>query len=55
MNKIAKVLIVLAAIVTVITIISRITLTPVGGIQARAMLGFSGLLLLFAIALEGLK
>lgn len=55
MKKGAKILIVVSAIVTIIAIVSRITLTPAGGVGPRAMMGFAGLLLLFAIALEGLK
>ena len=53
--KIAKVLIVVAAILIVVAVISRIALTPVAGMAARTMMAFAGLLLLFAIALEGLK
>lgn len=53
--KIAKVLIIAAALFTVIAIISRVTITPVAGTHARMMIAFAGLLLLFAIALEGLK
>jgi hypothetical protein len=55
MKNLTKVLIVVAAIVTLVAIVSRLTITPVAGIQARPMVGFAGLLLLFAIALEGLK
>jgi hypothetical protein len=36
-------------------VISRLALTPVAGIESRAMVAFAALLLLFAIALEGLK
>ena len=53
--KTAKVLIIAAAILVVVAVISRIALTPVAGVAARSMIGFAGLLLLFAIALEGLK
>jgi len=53
--KIAKVLIIAAAIVTLIAVVGRIAVIPVAGVAARALLGFAGLLLLFAIALEGLK
>jgi hypothetical protein len=55
MGKIAKILVLVAAILTVVAIISRLTLAPVSGIESRAMVGLAGLLLLFAIALEGLK
>jgi len=53
--KIAKVLIIVAALLAVVTVISRFTLTPVAGVTVRGLMGFTGLLLLFAIALEGLK
>ena len=53
--KIAKVLIIVAAVLAVVAIIARLTFTPVAGIAARSLMGFAGLLLLFAIALEGLK
>jgi len=55
MKNLNKILIVIAAIVTVVAIISRITLIPVMGIESRAMAGFAALLLLFVIALESLK
>ena len=55
MKRAIRYLIVAAAVITVIGVVSRITLTPFAGIPSRAMVGFSGLLLLFAIALEGLK
>ena len=55
MRKVIVILIILAAIVTIVGIVSRLTLLPVVGIESRAMVGFSILLLLFAIALEGLK
>lgn len=53
--KIAKVLIIVAAVITIVAVISRFALTPVAGVAARPLIGFAGLLLLFAIALEGLK
>lgn len=55
MKNLAKYLIAVAAIISIVAIISRLTITPVSGIEARAMVGFAGLLLLFAIAIEGLK
>jgi len=55
MKNLPKILIAVAAVITVIAIISRLTIKPISGIEARAMVGFAGLLLLFAIALEGLK
>lgn len=53
--KIAKVLIIAAAIISVVSVVSRITVTPVANVAARPMIVFAALLLLFAIALEGLK
>ncbi len=53
--KIAKVLIIAAAVITVIAVVARIAFIPVAGVPARGMLIFAGVLLLFAIALEGLK
>lgn len=53
--KIAKVLIIVAAVLAVVAVISRFAFTPVHGVAARGLMGFAGLLLLFAIALEGLK
>jgi hypothetical protein len=55
MKGIAKVLVVVAAVVSILGILSRFTLKPMGGLEARAMIGFAGLLLLFAIALQGLE
>ena len=55
MKKIAKILVLVAAIVAVVGIISRFTLQPIVGVESRAMVGFAGLLLLFAIALEKLE
>jgi hypothetical protein len=55
MKNTAKLLIIAAAVITLIGIVSRLSITPFGGIASRAMIGFAGLLLLFAIALEGLK
>ncbi len=52
MKKLASVLIVVAAVLTLVAVISRLTLNPVSGIEARAIVGFAGLLLLFAIALK---
>ena len=53
--KIAKLLIIAAALLAVVAVIARISLIPLAGVSARALMGFAGLLLLFAIALEGLK
>lgn len=53
--KIAKVLIIIAALLAVVVVISRFAHVPVAGLAARGLMGFAGLLLLFAIALEGLK
>lgn len=55
MKGVAKVLVIVAAAITVIGILSRFTLKPVAGLEARAMVGFAGLLLLFAISLQGLE
>ncbi|HQP92128.1 MAG TPA: hypothetical protein PLU24_05580 [Candidatus Omnitrophota bacterium] len=55
MKKAVNVLIILAALTTVVAIVSRLSLVPVMGIESRAMVGFAMLLLLFAIALEGRK
>jgi len=55
MKGMAKALVVAAAAITVIGVISRFSLRPVMGLEARAMVGFAGLLLLFAIAVQGLE
>jgi hypothetical protein len=55
MKGMAKALVLIAAAITVIGVLSRFTLKPVVGLEARAMVGFAGLLLLFAIALQGLE
>ena len=52
MKNLTKTLVVVAAIITVVAIISRLTITPVAGVESRAMAGFAALLLLFAIALK---
>jgi hypothetical protein len=52
MKKVDKLLITVAAVITVLAVVSRITIKPVSGIEARAMVGFAALLLLFAIALK---
>jgi len=52
MKGLDKVLIVVAAVITVVSVLSRFTLRPLLGIEARAMVGFAALLLLFAIALQ---
>ncbi len=52
MKNIDKVLIALAAVVTLVAIVSRLTISPVQGIESRAMAGFAALLLLFVIALK---
>jgi len=53
--KLEKILIIVAAVVTVLSIISKLAFKPVAGVAARPLMGFAGLLLLFVIALEGLK
>jgi len=55
MKGIIKGLIGIAVVVTIIGIVSRFTLKPVGGLESRAMIGFAGLLLLYAIALKGIE
>ncbi|MEW6101454.1 MAG: hypothetical protein AB1481_04085 [Candidatus Omnitrophota bacterium] len=55
MKNPSKILVVLSAIITVVAIYSRLTLTPIYGIESRAMVGFAGLLLLFAIAIKDKK
>ena len=55
MKGIAKLLVIAAAVVAIAGILSRFTLKPMAGIEARAMIGFAGLLLLFAISIEGLE
>jgi len=52
MKNLTKVLIIAAAIVSVVAIISRLTITPVANVESRAMAGLAALLLLFAIALK---
>jgi len=55
MKNIAKILIVVAALLAAIAIFSQLTFTPIAYIKARAFAASAGLLLLFAIAIEGLK
>lgn len=55
MKGMAKALVVAAAAITVVSVISRLSHRPVVGLEARAMVGFAGLLLLFAIAVQGLE
>ena len=55
MKNLAKSLIVIAAVATLITIITRLSSFSVMGLGPRALSAFSVILLLFAIALEGLK
>ncbi|MFC1804991.1 hypothetical protein ACFLZ3_04105 [Candidatus Omnitrophota bacterium] len=52
MKNLGKVLVVAAAVLAVLAVYSRMTLTPLSGIEARALVGGAGLLLLFAIALK---
>ena len=52
MKKLVNVLIGVAAVSVVIGVISRLSLKPVSGIQARAMVDFAMVLLLFAIAIS---
>ena len=55
MKNIDKLLIVSAAIVTLVAIVSRLTITPVIGLASRAMAGLAAILLLFAISIQGVK
>ena len=55
MKNVAKVLVLIAAIAAILAIISRLAPVPVMGLGPRALTSFSVLLLLFAIALEGLQ
>lgn len=55
MKNLSKVLIVVAAILTVVAIISRFAPIAALGVGLRSIATLAGLLLLFAIALEGLK
>lgn len=50
-----KVLVTVAAILTVVGVISRMSITPVLGLESRTLGGCAALLLLFVIALEGIK
>lgn len=52
MKGIPNLFIVIAAICTVVGVFSRISLTPVAGIESRAMIGFAALCLLFSIAIS---
>lgn len=52
MKNLVNVLIGLAAIVIIISMISRITVSPILGIESRAMGDLAGILLLLAIALS---
>ncbi len=52
MKKAVVVLVILAAIVTAIAMVSRVTMVPISGIKSRAMVDFAAVLLLFAIALK---
>ena len=55
MKNLSKVLIVVAAIVTLVAIISRFATVPAAGLGPRSMATLAGLLLLFVIALESAK
>lgn len=53
MKNLGRILIAVAAVATLVAIVSRLTITPVlMGIESRALAGFAALLLLFAIALK---
>ncbi len=55
MKDLPVVLIALAAVLVVVALFSRLSLQMVGGIESRAMVGLAAILLLFAIAIQGLK
>ncbi len=55
MKNVIKGLIIVAAIALVAGILSRLAPISVLGVGARNLIGFAGVLLLLAIALEGLK
>jgi len=55
MKNVIKALIVVAAISSVLAIILKVSLTSFAGINSTALVRLAGLLLLFAIALAGLK
>lgn len=55
MKNIAPALIVVAAIATVLAIISRLTGNPFADLGPRTLSVFAGLALLFVIALQGQK
>jgi len=54
MKNLAKALVGIAAIITIVVVISRLAHVPIMGVGPRSLTVFSILLLLFAIALEGL-
>lgn len=50
MKGLPNVFIIIAAISTVLGLFSRISITPIAGIESRAMIGFAAICLLFSIA-----
>lgn len=55
MKNIANIAIIIAAISLLVGVISRLSLTPIAGLESRAYVGFTAICLLFAIALSLLK
>jgi hypothetical protein len=55
MKNAIKVLVAVAAISAVLAIVLRVSLTSFAGMNSTAFVRLAGLLLLFAIALAGLK
>jgi hypothetical protein len=55
MKNLANVAIIAAAISLLVGLISRLSLKPVAGLDSRALIGFTAICLLFAIALSVLK
>lgn len=55
MKKIGMVVVIIGIISLVIGIISRLTVTPIAGLESRAFAGFTALCFLLAIALTNLQ
>lgn len=55
MKNIANIAIIIAAVSLLVGVISRLSLTPIAGLESRAYIGFTAICLLFSIALSLLK
>lgn len=55
MKTISVIVILLGVVSLVIGIISRLTITPIAGLESRAFAGFTALMFLLSIALTNLK